>query len=216
MWLASISLELLIGFDTDTQVGAEGLTATAVTSAKHNQEKCRRCDAWRRVALFGEKDGCIKAKIFPGSPRACRTPWLRSWVVDYMCFGGGCVAFRWWTLIGAVLELSHTYIPLPLAIHSLSPPLLESDTMFTPSSLSIFNLQALIPRDEDEVNCGPGGGVDTFLGLRIASVFVILVCSCFGAFAPVLATRSSAFRLPQSVFEWVHWIYRVHPFPMAL
>ena len=40
--------------------------------------------------------------------------------------------------------------------------------------------------EEEEVNCGEGGGDDAYLGLRIASVFIILVGSTFGALFPVL------------------------------
>lgn len=42
---------------------------------------------------------------------------------------------------------------------------------------------------------------DTFLGLRVASIFVILVCSTAGALFPVLAARSSWLHVPKGVFE---------------
>ena len=57
--------------------------------------------------------------------------------------------------------------------------------------------------EEEEVNCGEGGGDDAFLGLRIASVFIILVGSTFGALFPVLAKRAKWLTIPKSVFEYV-------------
>ena len=59
-------------------------------------------------------------------------------------------------------------------------------------------------RDDDEdVNCGSGGGDRSYTGLRIASIFIILVCSMFGALFPVLArrTRYLSKRIPQPVFD---------------
>lgn len=53
------------------------------------------------------------------------------------------------------------------------------------------------------VNCGDGGGADTYFGVRVASVFVILATSGCGAFFPVLAKRSKWLKVPISVFELV-------------
>lgn len=53
----------------------------------------------------------------------------------------------------------------------------------------------------EELNCGPGGGADDFLGLRIASIFIILIGSLCGALFPVLAHRSSWLHVPKGVFE---------------
>ncbi|KAK0501471.1 Zinc/iron permease [Armillaria luteobubalina] len=47
--------------------------------------------------------------------------------------------------------------------------------------------------DDDAPNCGSGGGADTYFGLRVASIFIILVGSTFGASFPVLAKNSSCF-----------------------
>ncbi|KAK0189100.1 Zinc/iron permease [Armillaria mellea] len=55
--------------------------------------------------------------------------------------------------------------------------------------------------DDDSLNCGSGGGADTFFGLRVASIFIILVGSTFGALFPVLAKNSSWLHVPKSVFE---------------
>ena len=55
----------------------------------------------------------------------------------------------------------------------------------------------------DAVACGSGGGDDSSLGLRIGSVFIILVGSMAGALFPVLAKRSSWLHVPKPVFEFV-------------
>lgn len=51
--------------------------------------------------------------------------------------------------------------------------------------------------------CGDGGGADTYTGLRIASIFVILVTSAFGVFFPVLANRCKQLKVPIGAFESV-------------
>ncbi|KLO06653.1 ZIP zinc/iron transport family [Schizopora paradoxa] len=56
------------------------------------------------------------------------------------------------------------------------------------------------------VNCGNGGGADTFFGLRIASVFIIMATSMFGALFPVLARRSGLRHvIPHNVFEFAKY-----------
>ena len=55
----------------------------------------------------------------------------------------------------------------------------------------------------DAVDCGSGGGDDTSFGLRIASVFIILVGSMAGALFPVLAKRSTWLHVPKPIFEFV-------------
>lgn len=52
-------------------------------------------------------------------------------------------------------------------------------------------------------DCGNGGGADTYTGLRIGSVFVILATSTCGAFFPVLAKRTRWLKVPTGVFESV-------------
>ncbi|KAL1707955.1 Zinc/iron permease [Schizophyllum commune] len=59
--------------------------------------------------------------------------------------------------------------------------------------------------EEEEVNCGEGGGDDAYLGLRIASVFIILVGSTFGALFPVLAKRAKWLTIPKSVFDFAKY-----------
>lgn len=57
--------------------------------------------------------------------------------------------------------------------------------------------------DAEELNCGTGGGDHSMLGLRVASIFIILVGSTFGALFPVVAKRSSWLHVPKSIFECV-------------
>jgi solute carrier family 39 (zinc transporter), member 1/2/3 len=42
---------------------------------------------------------------------------------------------------------------------------------------------------------------DELMGLRIASIFVILIGSSLGALFPILARRASWLKVPRSVFE---------------
>ncbi|KAK0239067.1 ZIP-like iron-zinc transporter [Armillaria nabsnona] len=63
----------------------------------------------------------------------------------------------------------------------------------------------ILTRDDDVPNCGPGGGADTFFGLRVASIFIILVGSTFGALFPVLAKNSSWLHVPKSVFDFAKY-----------
>jgi len=60
-----------------------------------------------------------------------------------------------------------------------------------------------VRRDDDDMNCGTGGGADNFLGLRIASVFIILIGSLAGALFPIVARRSSMIKIPKILFEYV-------------
>lgn len=57
----------------------------------------------------------------------------------------------------------------------------------------------------DAVSCDPGGGADTYFGLRVASVFIILVASSSGALFPVIARRTKWMRIPKSVFEFAKY-----------
>ncbi|KII87477.1 hypothetical protein PLICRDRAFT_55431 [Plicaturopsis crispa FD-325 SS-3] len=58
---------------------------------------------------------------------------------------------------------------------------------------------------DDAVNCGSGGGADTYLGLRIASIFVIWATSTFGSTFPVLAARTSWLHVPQPLFDFAKY-----------
>jgi zinc transporter 1/2/3 len=55
----------------------------------------------------------------------------------------------------------------------------------------------------EPLNCGSGGGDDSYLNLRVAAIFVILIGSSSGALFPILAKRSSWLHVPKSVFECV-------------
>jgi zinc transporter 1/2/3 len=55
----------------------------------------------------------------------------------------------------------------------------------------------------DSQNCGSGGGDDRFFGLRVASLFIILVGSSFGALFPVVTARTKWFKIPKAVYECV-------------
>ena len=71
--------------------------------------------------------------------------------------------------------------------------------------------------EEEEVNCGEGGGDTGSTGLRIASVFIILTGSMFGALFPVLSRRVKYLTVPKRVFDFAKYfgsgvivsIYRV-------
>jgi zinc transporter 1/2/3 len=54
-----------------------------------------------------------------------------------------------------------------------------------------------------ELECGNLDNAETYLGLRVASVFVILVCATTGTLFPVLAKRSTSLHVPKSWFECV-------------
>lgn len=57
------------------------------------------------------------------------------------------------------------------------------------------------------MDCGNGGGADTYTSLRIASVFIILVTSATGTFFPVLAKRSKWLKVPTGLFELVFFSF---------
>ncbi|KZT25203.1 ZIP-like iron-zinc transporter [Neolentinus lepideus HHB14362 ss-1] len=57
----------------------------------------------------------------------------------------------------------------------------------------------------DGTYCGSGGGANTYFGLRIASVFIIMACSTFGALFPVLARRTKWLNIPKPAFEFAKY-----------
>ncbi|KAG6909352.1 hypothetical protein DXG01_000952 [Tephrocybe rancida] len=59
--------------------------------------------------------------------------------------------------------------------------------------------------DTGDLNCGEGGGSDTFRGLRIASIFIILIGSLMGATFPIVAKRSAFIQVPKSVFDFAKY-----------
>lgn len=56
------------------------------------------------------------------------------------------------------------------------------------------------------LNCGSGGGADSFHGLRIASLFIIWTTSSFAATFPVFARRSRLIHIPLAIFESVSFL----------
>jgi hypothetical protein len=56
---------------------------------------------------------------------------------------------------------------------------------------------------EEAASCGNAENEDTYFGLRIASLFIILVTSTLGAVFPVLASRLRFLSVHKSVFEYV-------------
>ena len=67
---------------------------------------------------------------------------------------------------------------------------------------AVFAMRRFIKRDDDDVNCGSGGGDTGLEGLRIASVFIVLFSSTLGAFFPVISRRSRLRNvIPDDVFQ---------------
>lgn len=68
-------------------------------------------------------------------------------------------------------------------------------------------LAQLVRRDDDDDNCGSGGGDTGSLGLRIASVFIVMFGSLLGALFPVLSRRTKwlAPHVPKGVFEFAKY-----------
>ncbi|KAJ7054972.1 ZIP-like iron-zinc transporter [Mycena amicta] len=56
-----------------------------------------------------------------------------------------------------------------------------------------------------ESECGSLDNGDSYLGLRVASVFIILLCSTSGALFPVLARRSTWLHVPKALFEFAKY-----------
>ncbi|KAJ7148397.1 ZIP-like iron-zinc transporter [Mycena crocata] len=57
---------------------------------------------------------------------------------------------------------------------------------------------------EDD-SCGSIRNPDTYLGLRVASVFIVLVCAMTGTLFPVLARRSKWLHVPKAVFDFAKY-----------
>ncbi|KAG7443574.1 ZIP-like iron-zinc transporter [Guyanagaster necrorhizus] len=63
----------------------------------------------------------------------------------------------------------------------------------------------ILAKDDEATNCGSGGGADSYFGLRVASIFIILVGSSSGALFPVLARRSTWLHVPTAVFDFAKY-----------
>ncbi|KAJ6586228.1 ZIP-like iron-zinc transporter [Mycena sp. CBHHK59/15] len=58
---------------------------------------------------------------------------------------------------------------------------------------------------DSDLECGNLNNPDTYLGLRVASVFIILFCSTGGTLFPVLAKRSTWLHVPKFIFEFAKY-----------
>ncbi|KAL5537145.1 hypothetical protein ACEPAF_968 [Sanghuangporus sanghuang] len=57
--------------------------------------------------------------------------------------------------------------------------------------------------DDDSTDCGSGNNPDIFFGLRVASVFIIMISSMIGAFFPIIARRSRLRNvIPREAFDF--------------
>ncbi|KAJ7107718.1 ZIP-like iron-zinc transporter [Mycena epipterygia] len=56
-----------------------------------------------------------------------------------------------------------------------------------------------------DLDCGNLDNPNTFFGVRVASVFVILICGIGGTLFPVLAKRSTWLRVPPALFEFAKY-----------
>ncbi|KAJ7208865.1 ZIP-like iron-zinc transporter [Mycena pura] len=56
-----------------------------------------------------------------------------------------------------------------------------------------------------DTDCSIADNADTFFGLRVASVFIILACSTVGALFPVLAKQSTWLPVPTAVFDFAKY-----------
>ncbi|TDL23968.1 ZIP-like iron-zinc transporter [Rickenella mellea] len=76
---------------------------------------------------------------------------------------------------------------------------MSSTTDSSPSATST-------PAGPDALNCGNGGGSDDFFHLRIASIFIIMIASSFGALFPVVARRTRLNNvIPKAVFDFAKY-----------
>lgn len=94
---------------------------------------------------------------------------------------------------------------LGLSTHAPQASIHRLTSLFLSSSSSPHNPQATSMSAEDAggsvtVDCGSGNEYDGRLGLRISSIFVILVGSLLGAVAPIILARSSRMQVPKTAF----------------
>lgn len=83
---------------------------------------------------------------------------------------------------------------------------------FLSSLQAMYSHSSSLALRGDDASCNPGGGADTYFGLRIASVFIILVGSLFGAGFPVLAARyNTIIKVPHAMFEQVFFSTLTNP-----
>ncbi|KAK2463625.1 hypothetical protein APHAL10511_004376 [Amanita phalloides] len=78
-----------------------------------------------------------------------------------------------------------------------TPIILQMAPALFSSSLSLL--------DKRDACSGGGGGAFTYTSLRIASVFIIMATSMFGALFPVLAKRSNWLRVPTPMYDFAKY-----------
>lgn len=70
---------------------------------------------------------------------------------------------------------------------------------------SVSNPASFFTMSTPDMNCGQGGGANTYFGLRVASIFIILVGSTCGASFPVLAKRIPWLKVPKGAFDFAKY-----------
>ena len=170
------------------------------------QVSCKSCC---KSTKNGERQACQACFLayFIDRSEANRC-WILTYL-SYLCQGTGGTG----TMTVRVLEICITWsiCLLPIgrgSLVSLLKHLLSNGNphshfhpVYYQSTECCLSLHTLAMSDAN--NCGSGGGDDSTFGLRIASVFIILVGSMSGALFPVLAKRSSWLHVPKPVFEFV-------------
>ncbi|CAE6447740.1 unnamed protein product [Rhizoctonia solani] len=151
----------------------------------------------------------------PQSVADARTPGIYS---SMMTFSGGprsCIGFKFSILemkiVLSTLVKSFKFAPGSVDIDWLAcivrtPYTAGTKDVFAegsnqPRSSPMNHLNAAHELVEETVACGHIQRQDTYLGLRVASLFIILATSIFGASFPVLASRLQIFSEHKSVFE---------------
>lgn len=88
-------------------------------------------------------------------------------------------------------------------IRRLTAGNLPSTLLMAPALADTTALLSNFSQFDRRDGCSDGGGAFTYTGLRIASIFIIMATSLFGALFPVLAKRSSWLTVPTAVFKYV-------------
>ena len=94
--------------------------------------------------------------------------------------------------------------PSPSLRPALKPPLLDAHEILPimSSANSTDPTAAPSAAADDAPNCASGGGANTFFGLRVAAIFIVMTGSMFGAMFPIIARRTRIRAVvPKAVFE---------------
>lgn len=144
------------------------------------------CFGWHRISdiISGVETGAVPTRDLSNVQEGGRVP---------------PQSLRWWSLLLTYIPSLPRSTPIPTMHFSPSAAIATASTILHPNVHDHGHVFAA--RAEEELNCGQGGGNDSMFGLRVASVFVILVGSTSGALFPVVAKRSSWLHVPKSIFE---------------